>query len=34
VSEGYGVRRAKLEHDDVAAYARKADVPLREVNAK
>ena len=34
VSEGYGVRRVKLEHDDVAAYARKADVPLREVAAK
>ena len=34
VSEGYGVRRVKLEHDDVAAYARKADVALREVEAK
>ena len=34
VSEGYGVRRVKLEHDDIAAYARKADVPLREVAAK
>ena len=34
VSEGYGVRRVKLEHDDVAAYARKADVPLREVAAE
>ena len=33
-AEGYGVRRAKLEHDDVAAYARKADVPLREVAAE
>ena len=34
VSEGYGVRRVKLEYDDVAAYARKADVPLREVMAE
>ena len=34
VSEGYGVRRVKLEHDDVAAYARAADVPLREVAAE
>ena len=34
VSEGYGVRRAKLEHDDVAACARKADIPLREVAAE
>ena len=34
VSEGYGVRRVKLEHDDVAAYARAADVPLREVVAE
>lgn len=34
VSEGYGVRRVKLEHDDVAAYARKADLPLREVSAE
>lgn len=33
VSEGYGVRRVKLEHDDVAAFARRADVPLREVSA-
>ncbi len=33
VSEGYGVRRVKLEHDDVAAFARRADVPLREVTA-
>ena len=34
VSEGYGVRRAKLEYDDVASYARKADIPLREVAAE
>ena len=34
VSEGYGVRRVKLEHDDVAAYARKADIPLKEVSAE
>ena len=33
VSEGYGVHRVKLEHDDMAAYARKAGVPLREVTA-
>ena len=34
VSEGYGVRRVKLEYDDVAAYARAADVPLREVSSE
>lgn len=31
VSEGYGVRRAKLEFDDVAAAARAADLPIRDV---
>ena len=34
VSEGYGVRRVKLEHDDMAAYARKANIPLKEVSAE
>jgi uncharacterized protein (DUF111 family) len=31
VSEGYGVRRTKLEFDDVAAAARAADLPIRDV---
>jgi len=31
VSEGYGVRRAKLEFDDVAVAARAADLPIRDV---
>ena len=33
VSEGYGVRRAKLEFDDVAAAARAADLPIRDITA-
>ena len=32
-SEGYGVRRAKLEFDDVAAAARAADLPIRDMMA-
>ena len=31
VSEGYGVRRATREFDDVAAAARAADLPIRDV---
>ena len=31
VSEGYGVSRTKLEFDDVAAAARAADLPIRDV---
>ena len=31
VSEGYGAVREKLEHDDLAAYAKKHDLPLAEV---
>ena len=33
VSEGYGVRRTKLEFDDVAAAARAADLPIRDITA-
>jgi len=31
VSEGFGVRRAKIEHEDLARAARASGKPLREV---